>query len=321
MGTIPADAPYASHADAGPSSRPQTTYETRLLSEYSNYDAPAQVPTVPGLIASVRGEASGGGPYPSDARPKAPRWSQDSRPPSSRSLADMAAAGASQSPIVPLRVKIPPPQEEICLECLMRDRDLSHVDVTSRGVWSRASDGEFARMLVEERTFDHRWEDERGFLAYEGPHKSARHRPASSSAESEWERDDERLQWVARADQELSRIVGWRGFSWEEDTQREDAGLPLAFRGRFEGGLYESGLRELARKVSHPFALLTAADTRCRTYRPRPIASRRYKNTCVIKLRSLGYRQKRSHNSSPTFGSTSENEQIHIAQTASMVGQ
>lgn len=289
MGTIPVDTPNASHPDAGPSSRPQTSYDTRVLADYTNYDAPSQVPTVPGLIASVRGEASGGGPYPSDARPKAPEWSQDSRPPSSRSLADMAAAaaggGASQSPIVPLRVKIPPPQEEICLECLMRDRDLSHVDVTSRGVWSRASDGAFARMLVEERAFDHRWEDERGFLAYEGPRKSARHR-ASSSAESEWERrDDERLQWVVRADQELSRIVRWRGFSWEEDTQREDAGLPLAFRGRFEGGLYESALKELARKASPLFAgHLTAADSCCRMYRPRHIGSRRSKSTCEIKL-------------------------------------
>lgn len=266
MGTIPLDSPYAPHTDAGPSSRPQTTYDTRLVSEYSNYDAPAQVPTVPGLMASVRGEASGGGPYPSDARPKAPEWSQDSRPPSSKSLADLAAAAAaaaagasSPSPIVPLRVKIPPPQEEICLECLMRDRDLSHIDVSSPGVWSRASDAGFARMLVEERGFDHRWEDARGFLAYEGPRNKARQQRAPS-AESDWERDDERLQWIVRADEELRRVVRWRGFSWEEDSQREDAGLPLAFRGRFEGGLYESGLRELARKVRLDVPRQTFAD-------------------------------------------------------------
>jgi hypothetical protein len=247
MGTIPVDSPYAQYSDAGPSSRPQTTYDARL-SEYTNYDAPAQVPTVPGLLASVRGEAAGSGPYPSDARPKAQEFSQDSRLPSSKSLTEMAAAAgtSNQAPIVPLRVKIPPPREEICLECLMRDRDLSHIDVLTPGIWRRTSDAGFTRMLVDERSFDHAWENARGFLAYEGPRRSRRR---ESSVEEDWERDSERLQWVLRADEELRRVVRWRGFSWEEDREKEDAGLPLAFRGRFEGGLYESGLRELARKV------------------------------------------------------------------------
>ncbi len=33
-----------------------------------------------------------------------------------------------------------PPQEEVCVECAMRDQDMADVDVTSAGVWERASD-------------------------------------------------------------------------------------------------------------------------------------------------------------------------------------
>jgi len=36
-----------------------------------------------------------------------------------------------------------PPQEEICVECAMRDQDMADVDVTSPGVWDRESDVAF----------------------------------------------------------------------------------------------------------------------------------------------------------------------------------
>lgn len=37
----------------------------------------------------------------------------------------------------------PPPQEEVCVECAMRDQDMADVDVTSPGVWERESDAVF----------------------------------------------------------------------------------------------------------------------------------------------------------------------------------
>lgn len=241
--------------DTESSSRPQTTYGTP---RFSAYDAPAEVPTVPELLASVRGEGSGGGPYPSDARPKAlDAWNPDMLRSTSRSLGDDERNPSNRPPepfakpptdMVPVRVKIPPPQEEICVECLMRDRDLIHIDVTSPSVWSRASDADFTHMLVNERAFDRLWEAERGFHAYEGPRQTSRQ---AQLADPEWDEESvERLQWIAEADEGLRAVVRWRGFSWEEDERKEDSGLPLAFRGRFEGGLYESSLRELARKVS-----------------------------------------------------------------------
>ena len=45
------------------------------------------------------------------------------------------------------------PPEEVCIECMMRDRDMAEVDVTSPGVWERESDvwyEELVRREVEE---------------------------------------------------------------------------------------------------------------------------------------------------------------------------
>lgn len=42
--------------------------------------------------------------------------------------------------------------QEICLECLMRDRDMADVEVTGPGIWSRASDADFEEALRAEET-------------------------------------------------------------------------------------------------------------------------------------------------------------------------
>ncbi|GAA6063732.1 hypothetical protein JCM10212_001633 [Sporobolomyces blumeae] len=44
------------------------------------------------------------------------------------------------------------PQPEICVECMMRDRDMADVDVTTPGIWGRESDADWREQL--------RWEDE-----------------------------------------------------------------------------------------------------------------------------------------------------------------
>lgn len=43
-----------------------------------------------------------------------------------------------------------PPQEEVCMECAMRDQDMADVDVTSPGVWERASDAGFEELRQQE---------------------------------------------------------------------------------------------------------------------------------------------------------------------------
>nr|GAT56382.1 predicted protein [Mycena chlorophos] len=43
-----------------------------------------------------------------------------------------------------------PPQEEVCVECAMRDADLASIDVTSPGIWERESDVMFEELLRRE---------------------------------------------------------------------------------------------------------------------------------------------------------------------------
>ncbi|GAA5860951.1 hypothetical protein JCM1840_002016 [Sporobolomyces johnsonii] len=60
----------------------------------------------------------------------------------------------SQNPF-PQQAQIPPhliPQPEVCVECMMRDRDMADVDVTGAGVWERESDAEWREQC--------RWEEE-----------------------------------------------------------------------------------------------------------------------------------------------------------------
>lgn len=59
-------------------------------------------------------------------------------------------ASAAPSPINP--VYNPPPlrQEEVCVECAMRDQDMADVDVTSPRVWERESDAPYEDLLRRE---------------------------------------------------------------------------------------------------------------------------------------------------------------------------
>ncbi|GAA6030557.1 hypothetical protein NBRC10512_002819, partial [Rhodotorula toruloides] len=82
------------------------------------------------------------------------------------SYAPTSPALASPAPLIPspaqlnspaavVQQALPPhltPQPEICVECMMRDRDMADVDVTGPGVWERASDADFEEQM--------RWEME-----------------------------------------------------------------------------------------------------------------------------------------------------------------
>lgn len=58
---------------------------------------------------------------------------------------------AAPNPISPIySPNPPPPPEEVCIECAMRDQDMADVDVTSPGVWERDSDVLFEELQRRE---------------------------------------------------------------------------------------------------------------------------------------------------------------------------
>lgn len=58
---------------------------------------------------------------------------------------------AAASPVNPIYSPGPPLiQEEVCIECAMRDQDMADVDVTSPGVWDRESDIYYHEMVQQE---------------------------------------------------------------------------------------------------------------------------------------------------------------------------
>ncbi|KAG5636519.1 hypothetical protein H0H81_007745 [Sphagnurus paluster] len=58
----------------------------------------------------------------------------------------------------------PPPQEEICVECAMRDEDMADVDVTSPGVWERESEAVFEELRQREED-----DDAKGIVTIDDP--------------------------------------------------------------------------------------------------------------------------------------------------------
>ena len=60
----------------------------------------------------------------------------------------------------PYRLQNAAPQEEICIECMMRDRDMADVDVNSPGVWERESDVALRELIEREDETERRWYEE-----------------------------------------------------------------------------------------------------------------------------------------------------------------
>ena len=63
-------------------------------------------------------------------------------------LQNAGGGGGGSSPLPPHLI----PQPEVCVECMMRDRDMADVDVTTTGVWDRDSDVDWKEQL--------KWEEE-----------------------------------------------------------------------------------------------------------------------------------------------------------------
>ncbi|KAK0225680.1 hypothetical protein IW262DRAFT_703773 [Armillaria fumosa] len=70
------------------------------------------------------------------------------------------------NPVNPVYSPTPPPprQEEVCVECAMRDQDMADVDVTSPGMWERESD-----VLYEELKRREEEEEVTGIVNVDGP--------------------------------------------------------------------------------------------------------------------------------------------------------
>ncbi|CAA7263164.1 unnamed protein product [Cyclocybe aegerita] len=67
------------------------------------------------------------------------------------------------NPIQTVYTPIMQQQEEVCVECAMRDQDMADVDVTSPGIWARASDIAFEELKQRER------EDEANGIVVDDP--------------------------------------------------------------------------------------------------------------------------------------------------------
>ncbi|KDQ57623.1 hypothetical protein JAAARDRAFT_69719 [Jaapia argillacea MUCL 33604] len=57
---------------------------------------------------------------------------------------------SAPNPVNPILSPNPPPQEEVCVECAMRDQDMADVDVTTPGVWDRDSDVFYIELIQRE---------------------------------------------------------------------------------------------------------------------------------------------------------------------------
>ena len=70
--------------------------------------------------------------------------------PNPRAYAQQPKYAKAPNPVQPVYTPIMPPQEEVCVECAMRDQDMADVDVTSPGMWERASDALYEELLQRE---------------------------------------------------------------------------------------------------------------------------------------------------------------------------
>lgn len=122
---------------------------------------PANSPRHPSLIP---GPGVGAGPsnrdslyspiVPSCVAPYAPVSPTLGIPvsPQPRVYAQQPTYASAPNPISPIYMPNPPPppQEEVCVECAMRDQDMADVDVTSPGVWERESDALYEELIRRE---------------------------------------------------------------------------------------------------------------------------------------------------------------------------
>ncbi|CAH7669923.1 hypothetical protein PPACK8108_LOCUS4582 [Phakopsora pachyrhizi] len=90
---------------------------------------------------------------------------------------------SSVIPSQPKPIKPQPPQE-VCLECMMRDRDMADVDVVGPAVWARKSDADFEEALAAEMNLDDQDESSESTKDGGNFHSSSRLRSSVSKLSS-----------------------------------------------------------------------------------------------------------------------------------------
>ena len=208
----------------------------------------------------VVGGLADAGPYPS-ASPAVSRSQNPSSPNAGPSA--LGLGRPSQTPLAPARR---PVQEEVCIECMMRDRDLADVIVSGEGVWERKSDldwedfksreEEVLRSMGSEAisseipSLDHSAEsDEEDSTSLPSTNHSAGvdDLEARRIAAVKLGKREQRRARRRQIDWKIVHDVGWRGFKWEEGAGGE--GLPRGFRGSRGGPLTEDAIKAVMRKV------------------------------------------------------------------------
>ncbi|WWC63558.1 uncharacterized protein I303_106162 [Kwoniella dejecticola CBS 10117] len=159
------------------------------------------------------------------------------------------------------------PQEEVCLECMMRDRDLADVIVQGEGIWERESDGDWRDLEWREvallkslgaqedhavykqlfRAADESIEDSDS-TSFSPPSTGNSVEDAQLRRELDARRKRRSLLRAKKreADRRVAVEVGWRGHKWEEGDAGE--GLPRGFRGTKGGKLTEEGIKGVMTK-------------------------------------------------------------------------
>ncbi|KNZ51257.1 hypothetical protein VP01_401g1 [Puccinia sorghi] len=91
------------------------------------------------------------------------------------SSAVMLSGYSSSQPQSPtLKRAVQPPPAEVCLECMMRDRDMIGIDVVGPGVWARESDADFEEAMRAQADMDDQHSD---------PDSSAHQNPSTQTTD------------------------------------------------------------------------------------------------------------------------------------------
>ena len=156
-------------------------------------------------------------------------------------------------------------QEEVCLECMMRDRDLADIEVNGPGCWSRSSDADWDELRWREEALLKQMGNQSTLsvpsLEDDGSSDSESTSASFPSTGISSEDVENRRKMVIQkqhrnairakrreADERVQREVGWRGFKWEEGKRGE--GLPRGFRGTVGGPLSVEAIKGVMTKVS-----------------------------------------------------------------------
>ena len=228
-----------------------------LVQNHHTTNSASSLPVVAGLADA--------GPYPSSSAAAL-------RQPLSTNLAEVARGIGRTTQAGPSRPQnLGPdgaPQEEICLECMMPDRDLADIIVQGDGVWERGSDAAWDELRWREDTMlksmgdgsvmsksvpslDHSTNSESEDNSTTSPPSTGHSLEDAAARQRMVMRRRGREARRARRREKDWRViteVGWRGFRWEEGLS--GAGLPVHFRGSGGGSLSEDGIKAIMTKVS-----------------------------------------------------------------------